>query len=1144
MDEDSEYQDWIELYNHTSSSINLNGYHLSDDASFLKKWTFPSVSVKPWSYLLVFASDKNRNQTPVNYKTIIPRGDEWEYIVPSSEPANSWKYPGFVSSAWKKGKSGFGFGDNDDSTVFNVSTSVFIRKEFNMANVSEISDMVLSIDYDDGFIAYINGYEIARSNVGTAPTVPFNQVTGTLSREATMYSGGSPVSFTIPNPQAILKEGTNVIAVQGHNSSATSSDLTLIPMLTFGFNSTEMVDSVPVYIRIKGRKLHTNFKISNEGETIILSRPDSSVADSVSPVHLTNNISFGRKPDGESAWLYFGAPSPCGPNSGKGFGSLNTDTVVFSVKGGYQPAVVELQLSSKYNSDSIFYTLDGSDPSRFSSRYTGPISVTGSKVVRAVSLKSDRLPGEIATNTYITKKHSLPVVCVSTNPANLWDYYTGIYVLGPNASTVSPYKGANFWQDWEKKAHIELYDTNGIKQIDQGAGIKIYGAYSRARPQKSLALYARKEYGKGSFEYKVFKDKPIEVFESLVLRNSGNDWGNAIMRDGLTSTLIRDMDMDRQAFQPAVIYLNGEYWGIQDIREKINEDFLAENHFVDPENVNLLVSNATVIEGTNTGYNQIVNFLNSNSLITDQNYKQVESKIDVNNYIQYQLTQIYIDNRDWPGNNIKFWNTNYQGSLWRWIIYDTDFGFGYKGATAYTYNTLEWALVPDAATGSNRPWATLLFRQMTSNKGFRDEFVNQYADRINRNFSPERVTYVIDSIIKVYQPEMGDHLARWNITNDKLQSQYAIVKNFALNRPENAISHLRTKFSLGEPMQIKVELNQPGTGTVKVNSIFPYKYPFYGKYFKDLPIKLTAVPAPGYKFVKWEIGSSVSHSPSIDYDMSAPGNFRAVFAAARLTDKKVVINEINYNSSPAKNTKDWVELYNAGNSTVNLKNWVISDGEAGNGYIIKEDHILSPGMYFVICRDLAAFRTFWTKVTNSTGNLEFGLSSSGDQINLYDQEGNLVDFVEYDIDKPWPVVADNSGEPIELTNAFSDNNEGKNWKSTVPGGTPGTINLKATELHNTSPQSTVCSLSSYPTPFRDYTTIMIDAPSAGRYRIDVYNTQGKLLNTLFDQSIETGKIFVDWYGDTFGGLPVPEGVYIIRLTGEKQHVSTRVIKLK
>lgn len=1143
-DEDGEYTDWIELYNRTSLEISLAGYHLSDDASFLKKWTFPAVPLKPYSYLLIFASDKNRLDIPVSYKTIIPSGAEWEYLVPSAEQGNSWKSPGFNASSWNIGKSGFGYGDNDDSTVLNNIISVFVRKEFNITNLGDIGELVLSIDYDDGFIAFINGNEIARSNVGTAMTIPFNHVTGSLAREATMYSGGNPENFVIRNPQPFLVEGKNVIAIQGHNSGSTSGDFSLIPMLTIGWNVQEMNDSVPGYIKLRGRKLHTNFKIDNEGETLILSRPDSSLVDSVSPVRLTANLSYGRKPDGENKWFYFAASSPGTQNISKGFSFLSIDTVIFSAKGGYHPGGLELTLSSRNPSDSIFYTIDGSEPTVNSSFYKGAISFSGSSVVRAVSIKSNRLPGAITTNTYVTKRHTLPVVCVSTDPVNLWDFNTGIYVLGPNAQTANPNFGANFWQDWERKAHVELYDVNGNKQIDQDAGIKIYGAWSRARPQKSLALYARSEYGKGSFEYKVFKDKPIEKFEALVLRNGGNDWGQAMMRDGLTSTLVRDMDVDQQAYQPAVVYLNGEYWGIQDLREKINADFLAENHFVNPDNVNLLVSNAAIVEGSNTAYTQMTSYLNNTTLEDDLNYQQIKSKIDINNYIQYQLTQVYIDNRDWPGNNIKFWNTNDPGSLWRWILYDTDFGFGYKGATAYTFNTLDFALVPDSPTGPNTPWATLLFRRMLSNKGFLNEFANQYADRMNRNFSPERVTYVIDSIRQVYLPEMADHLTRWKLSNATWVNSYNTVKTFAITRPSYARAHLRTKLALGEFIQIKVDVNQPGIGTVRVNSIIPYSFPFNGTYFKDLPIKLTAIPSPGYRFVKWEMGSLTSPSVSIDYNMSAPQNFRAVFEVARPTDITIVINEINYKSSPPKDTKDWIELYNAGKSTVNLKDWVISDGGPESGFVIPADYILAPGMYLVVCRDLDAFRSFWPMVTNSTGDMTFGLSSSGDIVNLYGPEGNLVDFVGYDIKTPWPTGADASGKSIELTTVFYDNNAGKNWKSGPSGGTPGKVNLHSSKQFSEEPQLSELRLSCYPNPFKDYTTIRVEADVAGKYRIEIYNIQGKLIKTISDQTIEAGVYYVDWYGNNNDGAPIPAGVYIIKFSGATQHFISRVILLK
>ncbi len=156
----------------------------------------------------------------------------------------------------------------------------------------------MSIDYDDGFVAYINGHEIARNNLGTISPVPFNQLTGSLSHEATMYLGGLPENFFVKNPQTFLVEGVNVIAIQGHNSDPASSDFSLIPMLTIGTFESGAEDSVPDYISLKGRELHTNFKISDEGETLILSRPDSSVVDSVSPVPLPADLSYGRQPDG------------------------------------------------------------------------------------------------------------------------------------------------------------------------------------------------------------------------------------------------------------------------------------------------------------------------------------------------------------------------------------------------------------------------------------------------------------------------------------------------------------------------------------------------------------------------------------------------------------------------------------------------------------------------------------------------------------------------------------------------------------------------------------------------------------------------------------------------------------------------------
>ncbi len=1144
-DEDGDHSDWLELYNSSSLETNLDGYHLSDDAQNLKKWTLPAIIMKPGSFLLVFASDKNRTALPVSYQTIIHKGSNWKYFVPSSEIGNSWKNIGFDDAGWNTGPSGFGYGDNDDATVLNNIISVFIRKEFIISDLQDISDVVLSIDYDDGFVAYINGHEIARSNLGTTGSmVTYNQY-ATSYTEATMYAGGNPVNYQISDPPGFLVEGVNILAIEGHNNSSGSSDFSLIPMLSLGFRGAGYADDFPEYIQLNGNKLHTNFKISNEGETLILSKPDSSVIDSLSPVQLVADISYGRKSDGESSWFYFASPTPGSSNIYDGFSTLpQSDTVKFSAEGGFFQTGFELQLSSNDPADTIYFTLDGSEPFRDDSLYAVPIQISDNCVVRARSLNFQKLPGAVSSNTYFTRNHTLPVVCISTNPENLWDYYTGIYVLGPNASNEDPNLGANFWQDWERKAHMEFYDINGIKQIDQGIGIKIFGAWSRSRPQKSLALFARSQYGKGSFEYKFFKDKPVDKFESLVLRNGGNDWDQAILRDGLTSVLISNMDIDRMAFQPTVVYLNGEYWGILNLREKVSTNYIAENHYVNPDDVNLLESNASIIDGTNTSYLQMTSFLNSNTLETEEKYLQVSNKINVNNFIQYQLTEIYVNNKDWPGNNIKYWNTNEPGSLWRWIIFDTDFGFSIWESSAYMYNTLEFALATNGPNWPNPPWSTLLLRKMLSNPVFKREFINQYADRLNTSFAPDRVISVVDSLKQLYVSEINDHLNRWGLSYSNWQNNLTNIKNFATYRPDYCRNHMKSVFGLGETFSIRIEINSPGLGKVRVNSVIPDTYPFSGIYFKGVPIKLTAVPAAGNKFLYWENSGFISYSRTIDYNMAAPGTFRAVFGTAKSTDNKIVINEINYNSSPEKDSKDWIELYNSGNTSVNLKDWIISDAGPESGFIIPSDIILAPGTLVVICRETEAFSLIYPKIKNMTGEMNFGLSSSGDDINLFDPQGNLIDFVKYTPDSPWPTDANGTGASIELTDPFKDNNLGGNWKSRYDGGTPGERNFLTDVTATDENSSSGCTISCFPNPFRDFTSLSFEVNRPGRYKLEVYDLQGRLLKILADQIFEPGQYFLEWDGkDSFGGL-TRSGIYIIRLSGAGMSRNLKVIYLE
>jgi hypothetical protein len=343
---------------------------------------------------------------------------------------------------------------------------------------------------------------------------------------------------------------------------------------------------------------------------------------------------------------------------------------LFSKHGGFYTGSQSVELTSISQGAEIRFTTDGKEPDSLSALYTGPITITNSTALRARIFETGKEPGEIITQTFfIDEEINLPVISIATDPDNFFDNQKGIYITGTNGT-----RGAcdptirNLNQDWERPVNIELYEKDGTQGINQQAGIKIYGGCSRTRfPEKSLALYARNEYGKGSFDYQLFPDKNIYKFESFVLRSSADDQVSTFMRDALAQYVsIGDMDLDIQAYRPAVVFLNGEYWGIHDIREKISENYFRSNYNIDENTINILEGNGYASYGSSSGYTDLMNFIADNNLANRVNYNFVQSQMDIDEFINYEILHIYLAERDWPGNNIKFWNSGVRGhEKWR-----------------------------------------------------------------------------------------------------------------------------------------------------------------------------------------------------------------------------------------------------------------------------------------------------------------------------------------------------------------------------------------------------------------------------------------------------------------------------------------------
>lgn len=1143
-DEDGELPDWIELYNPANAAVSLAGYSLSDDGSDLQKWVLPEIALEPHCYLLVFASGKDRNEYISYWQAEITVGDVWKYRIGNSEPPSDWNLLSFNDANWLEGPTGIGYGDDDDATVISATNSVYIRKTFYVADVNAVRAALLHVDYDDAFIAYLNGTEIARANIsGDRP--PYNQPADTYTEPKIIY-GGKPEQFRIDSLENIITEGSNVLAIQVHNSSLNSTDLTIIPFLTLGLQSEPAAPLAPDdLLEIRSYCLHTNFKVDSKGEIIYLTDNQGVILDEVNPGNLPNDVSYGRYPDGASNWYYYSKTTPGAPNNDSGYQRVGS-CVYFSWPGGLYDSPVTLELTPDNPSSTIYYSLDGSVPTESSLVYSGPIYINATKVVRVRSIDTDALDSPIMTNTYIVgQQHNLAVIALTTAPENLWDADSGIYVMGKNASFELPFYGANFWEDWEKPVHIEFFELDGQTGFSMDAGMKIFGGWSRTKPQKSLALFARRKYGYKEIDYQVFPELPIEKFQALVLRNSANDWEYTMFRDAMMQSLVEGANIDLQAYRPAVVYLNGAYWGIHNIREKLNEHYIASHYNIDLDNLDLLENRSVPIEGDSEHYNALENYISTHDLSIPSNYEYIQSQMDIQNFIDYQTAQIFFDNRDWPGNNLKYWREKKSTGRWRWILYDTDFGFGLYNPKAYELNTLEFATATNGPEWPNPPWSTLFLRKLLENEEFKITFVNRFADLLNTNFKSDRAYQNIGYFKNLIESEMLNHFERWKeglgwYSLNVWYYHIETLRTFAKFRPAYVTSHIIGKFHLNGVAIIKIK-HLPETGKVRINSLYIDDEMWKGNYFKGLPVDLEAIPRLGYRFIEWQGIDNHNLNP-VRVVPSEVMDITAVFEIDSGYTGEIVINEINYHSHPDFDSGDWVELYNALEIEKDLSGWIFRDSNAENQFVIPEGVVLKPGGFLILSNDTSKFGTQFQSAGDVCGNFEFNLSNSGETIMLYNHAGYLVDSVCYDDESPWPVGADGGGATLALIDPGLDNSKPENWGISSGYGTPGTPNIISAidDNRNIIPDKYSVG-SNYPNPFNSATIIPLNVCHASDVKILIFNVNGQLVDNLFQGRLQPGNYDFHWKPTAL----LPSGVYFYQIVkGRNSPVIKKMLFLK
>ncbi len=441
---------------------------------------------------------------------------------------------------------------------------------------------------------------------------------------------------------------------------------------------------------------------------------------------------------------------------------VDSNTVVFSVPGGIYQETIQLELSTL--GEKIYYTTNGKKPSSSSKRYSDTINLDKTTPIRAVAYK-DGTPGKIVTQTYlIGREYNMAVISITGNPDDFFSFDRGIYVKGCCADSLPPYKRANFWKGWERRINIEFYEPTGELGFNQQVGVRIFGGFSKGLPMKSLAIISRKKYEKKTIKYPIFPNKNIKKYKSIVLRNSGSDFNNTQFRDALLTNLIEPLDVDIQAYRPSVVFINGVYWGIHNVREKINEYYLKSNAGANPDSVDIMKHRNDLLAGKRDHYLKMKKYINKTDFKDTAEILHLNTLMEIDNFINYNITEVYVDNRD-AGGNIRFWRPQTPEGRWRWVLFDTDISFGISSRTAYKKNTLDKMTVKHNEAWPDPAWSTLIIRNLLENDSIKNLYVNRFADHLNTIFSAKTVNFKIDSIQNMLKEEMPYHFKKWRSSN-------------------------------------------------------------------------------------------------------------------------------------------------------------------------------------------------------------------------------------------------------------------------------------------------------------------------------------------------------------------------------------------
>lgn len=623
-----------------------------------------------------------------------------------------------------------------------------------------------------------------------------------------------------------------------------------------------------VYCDKEEQGLHTPFRLESGKGCAVYLFSNGELIDKVEGLKKqpSPNIAYGRKTDGSDSWGYMATPTPAAANCGFTCKDI-LGAPVFSVKGKVmrngKPFSLTLSLPEGSEGAEIRYTTDGSEPTRTSYLYQQPISISQTTVVKAKLFLDGMLSPRSTAQSYIffPRDVTLPVISISTNKKYLYDNKIGIYVDGNYQSGKK-----NYEFDWRRPINIEFFFEPGYEsQINQLCEARIMGGATRSSARKSLAVYANKRFGEKRLKYEFFPDdRPgITDFKSIALRNAGNDFDYLFQRDAIIQlNTARHCDIDFQAYRPAIVYFNGEYMGMLNIRERSNEDNIYTN-YDGLEDLDMFENWWELKEGTWDNYNAFKEFYTEHG----HTLAEYDKWMDTMEFLNLMLVNLYYNNRDFPGNNIVMWRPRSEDGRWRWIMKDTDFGLGLYGVSA-GYNTIKWLYDPNYDKGTN--WAnqydhTRLFRRLMEDADFKREFIDRAAIYMGDWLNERGTRAVWDPLYDAIKYEYPHHRKLinewWPNYNDELKN----ARNWVAQRTAYFYKYIADYYQLGTPLPLTVNksINESERSEMEItfNGVKLSEALFDGKFFKDRRVDLSGKSLrEGYIVKGWKVTTKDNNS--------------------------------------------------------------------------------------------------------------------------------------------------------------------------------------------------------------------------------------------------------------------------------------------